>query len=435
MENISSWGLLSNDSHEVAHIFDQKSLKMSYLTEGKHACFGAGRSYGDSCLNSGFKLLQFTKMDKFLAFDSDNGILTCEPGVLLGTIQEVMYPKGWMLSVTPGTQYVTVAGAVANDVHGKNHHGKGTFGDHVVSLVLYRSSGEIIHCSKIEHPELFAATIGGIGLTGVIVSVSFALTRVNGPWIDSESIAFSSLDEFFELSKTSELEWEHSVAWIDCLAKKSVRGIFMRGKYASSNVHKKTKRSFNVSVPFTPPVSLINKLSLRIFNEVYYQSNKLSKTKQLVHYSKFFYPLDNIGQWNKIYGKKGFYQYQCVIPMDVAYNVVPDLLKVIAQSNMGSFLAVLKTFGDFKHRGILSFPMHGVTLALDFPNQNSRTEVLFNQLDQIVKEAKGRIYLAKDARMSKAMFESGYGADNINRFCQYRDPAMSTSLSRRLLEF
>ncbi len=389
-----------------------------------------GRSYGDASLNAGGVLWRTTGLDRFIAFDPATGRLMCEAGVLLRDIQQLVVPQGWMLPVSPGTQFVSVGGAIANDIHGKNHHALGTFGDHVTRLVLQRTDGEVIECGPALRPDWFAATVGGVGLTGVIVSVELQLRTVRGPWLDTETIPFESLERFFQLSQESEQDWEYTVSWIDCLAGERGRGLFMRGNHAVADrpapPPKRPRR-----VPITPPVSLINGWSLRAFNATYFRMGQWRAGVSRQHYQAFFYPLDNLLEWNRIYGPKGFFQYQCVVPFDNGAQVMHDMLKAIARSGRGSFLAVLKTFGQRLPTGMLSFPRPGVTLALDFANTGPEVERLFLQLDGLVGEAGGRLYLAKDARMPRALFEAGY--PRLQEFLSYRDHGVSSELSRRLM--
>ncbi|WP_337958243.1 FAD-binding oxidoreductase [Roseateles chitosanitabidus] len=394
---------------------------------------GMGRSYGDAALNSGGLLWTTVGLDRFIQFDAASGRLTCEAGVLLRDIQRLCVPRGWMLAVSPGTQLVTVGGAIANDVHGKNHHFAGSFGDHVSRLVLQRTDGEIIECGPDLHPAWFAATVGGIGLTGVIVSAELQLRPVSGPWLDTESESFGTLAEFFDLSRRAELDWEYAVSWIDCLSARrhgSVRGLFMRANHSRAasgpRPGERTRR-----VPFTPPVSLVNPLSLRLFNAAYYRMGAWRAGSSIQHYEPFFYPLDNLREWNRIYGPKGFHQYQCALPPDSGVDGVQAMLAEITRAGQGSFLAVLKTFGNRAARGLLSFPRPGVTLALDFANTGPTLERLFERLDAIVAQAGGCLYLAKDGRMPRALFEAGYPA--LSTFLAYRDPGVSSEMSRRLM--
>lgn len=325
---------------------------------------------------------------------------------------------------------VTVGGAIANDIHGKNHHARGSFGEHVLSLTLCRTDGTTLECGPKLLTEWFYATVGGMGLTGVISRAVIQLTRVAGPWLDTETIPYANLDEFFSLSDSSEADWEHTVSWIDCLAKGNSRGIFMRANpsLSQANTHRAGKKK---TMPVVPPVSLVNRLTLRPFNMVYFSLQKSRAGKSRVHYESFFYPLDNLLEWNRMYGPAGFFQYQSVLPRAAGREGVQAMLKEIADSGDGSFLAVLKTFGNRQALGMMSFPMPGVTLALDFPNNGVRTTRLLGRLDDIVRRCGGRIYMAKDARMPRDLFESGY--PRLSEFLQYRDPGITSAMSRRLI--
>lgn len=395
---------------------------------------GNGRSYGDVGLISDGTAMSSLSMNRFISWDAKTGVLECEAGVLLSDIQSIFVRQGWMLAVTPGTSFVTVGGAVANDVHGKDHHFAGTFGDHVLSLNLVRSSGETLVCSKTENTEMLRATIGGLGLTGFIVSARIQLRKVAGPYFDSEVIPYGSLSEFFALSDSTETEgWQASVSWFDCSTAKAGRGSFTRGNPSARKATGAADRSGSrLSLPITPPISLVNKLSLDIFNSGYYELQRRSAGRREVHYREFYYPLDGVGNWNRIYGPKGFFQYQSVVPMKDAAEATDEMLALIKKSGQGSFLAVLKTFADRAPAGMLSFARHGVTLALDFPNRGVKTEKLFKALDQVVIEAGGTLNPSKDARMSREMFEAGF--PKVSEFAKFRDPKIVSDFARRVID-
>jgi len=403
---------------------------------------GNGRSYGDSALNPGGALWLTRGLDRFIAFDAASGVLRAQAGVLLAEIIEVALPSGWFLPVTPGTRWVTLGGAVANDVHGKNHHVMGSFGEHVRALLLKRSDGSVRECSRLQHADWLTATIGGLGLTGLIEEVELQLLRVPGPCIRSEALPFDTLDQFFALADTSEAAHDYTVSWIDCLhggahaAAGAVRGVFFRGNHVAAEEAEQGAAALRPpharTLPMTPPVSLVNRLSLRAFNTVYHRAQVRRRGPRTTPLWPFFYPLDSVDGWNKLYGPRGFYQYQCVVPTAVQGAATDALLRAIRVWGSGSFLAVLKTFADRPAAGLLSFPMAGTTLALDFPNEGARTLTLFETLDAIVADAGGRLYMAKDARMSRAMFRSGY--PRHAEFAGYRDPLCASGLSRRLLD-
>ena len=443
MAKFGSWGNLVRAEHIIEYLTDSYSLPEYFVKHLKNNSrddyghkvlpLGNGRSYGDVCTNSNGVLLKTEFLNHLISFEPEKMTLECESGVMLKDLQRFLVPNGFMLPVTPGTQLITVGGAIANDVHCKNHHMFGTFGHHVESFTLARSDGSILNCSAGENKKLYRATIGGIGLTGVILTAKLKLKPVAGPWIDAENIPYENLDEFYSIAKDSEAGYEHTVSWIDCITGNGERGIFMRGNNSGDTAYKCIER--NIKVPFMMPMSLVNKMSLFLFNKMYYFAQTVKKSKFKAHYEKFFYPLDNILEWNRIYGPKGFFQYQCVVPMENGFDAIKEMQRVISESGQGSFLGVLKTFGDKEAAGMLSFPKEGFTYALDFPNLGEKTKKLFSRLDSIVNEANGRLYLAKDARQPKELFEKGYGTDVINEFVKYRDPAVSSDLSRRLLGF
>lgn len=431
MKAVSSWGRLSAEPHHVFSARDLPALQQALRhSSNPGLAHGMGRSYGDACLNPGGTLWLTCGLDHFIAFDEDNGRLVCEAGVLLRDIQRLAVPRGWMLPVTPGTQLVTVGGAIANDVHGKNHHVLGSFGDHVRHLTLLRTNGETIECGPHQRSDWFAATVGGVGLTGIITQAELQLRRTPGPWLDTETLAYANLDEFFQLADASEAHWEHTVSWIDCISGGGGRGVFMRGNPVAT-APRPLPAAQQRTMSLVPPVSLVNRLSLRPFNVAYYHLKKWRAGRAIAHYEAFFYPLDNLLEWNRMYGPRGFFQYQSVVPRANGQDAIQAMLREIARSGDGSFLAVLKTFGNRQPVGMLSFAQPGVTLALDFPNHGARTHRLFERLDAIVREAQGRIYLAKDARMPRELFEAGY--PRLPEFLPYRDPGISSGLSRRLM--
>ncbi|MBU3585169.1 FAD-binding oxidoreductase [Polynucleobacter sp. AM-26B4] len=429
MKSISSWGRLSHEDHHVIPLYNKYSVANQIQGDRVGIAHGMGRSYGDIALNPNGPLWLTTGLNHLIHFDESSGRLRCESGVLLRDIQRLFIPRGWSLPVTPGSQMVTVGGAIANDVHGKNHHLLGSFGEHVQQIRLIRTDGTAIECGSKQNVEWFAATIGGLGLTGVITEAEIQLRPTFGPWLDTETIPYANLSEFFELADSSEMNWEHTVSWIDCMSNKG-QGIFMRAN-PNKDLKEAPRMRAEKKMPFIPPVSLINKLTLRPFNFAYYNLRKFNSGSGIAHYEPFFYPLDKLLEWNRMYGPKGFFQYQSVIPRSVGHDATQAMLKEIEKSDEGSFLAVLKTFGNRESIGMLSFPQPGVTLALDFPNHAALTHKLLDRLDAIVKEAKGRIYPAKDARMPRELFEAGY--PKLNEFLKYRDAGISSSLSRRLL--
>lgn len=450
MRPVNAWGRLSHDLHDVLSLTDRTQVAPVMAVHQPGLPFGNGRSYGDVGLNPRGNLWNTTGLNKLISFDEVTGRLVCESGVLLCEIQRLFVPRGWMLPVTPGTQLITVGGAIANDVHGKNHHMLGSFGDHVLSISLARTNGEVLVLDWATEPEWMSATVGGLGLTGVVVTAELQLRRVESPWLQTETLAYQGLSEFFELADASEHDWEHTVSWVDCLSGSALRGIFMRGNHMSQaqiQTQADTQPSLHtalvaqqrragrrpLTMPIVPPLSLVNGLSLKPFNLIYYQLQKIRSGRSVAHYEPFFYPLDNLQHWNRMYGPRGFYQYQSVVPREGGHAAVQAMLDAISASGEGSFLAVLKTFGNREAKGLLSFPMPGVTLALDFPNRGERTLELFGRLDDIVREARGRLYMAKDARMPRDLFKAGY--PRLSEFLKYRDTGISSAMSRRLMEY
>lgn len=399
------------------------------LAEGERLVpHGNGRSYSDVALNPGGTVLRTRGLDRFIAFDREKGRITCEGGVLLADILELIVPQGWFLPVVPGTRFISVGGAIANDVHGKNHHVAGTFGHHVVGLELLRSDGERMQCSPHENADWFAATIGGLGLTGMITWAQIALQPIASPFMLTEATRFATLPDFWPTNRRAERDWPYAVAWLDCLSP-SGRGLLFAGRHASNRTDAPLRRERKRSVPLDLPVSLVNNLSLRILNAAYYRKRT---GRSVTHYGPYFFPLDAIGRWNRIYGRKGFFQYQSVVPPDVAPDTVAQLLTTIARSGQGSFLAVLKNFGPQPSRGLLSFARPGATLALDFPNRGADTAKLFANLDAIVRDAGGALYPAKDSRMPADMFRRGYPA--WERFAKFVDPKFTSGFWRRVGE-
>lgn len=431
----TSWGRVLRAAHPVRNVSSRLAPLPALPPGAPHMlAHGNGRSYGDSCLNAGGALLLTRQLDRMMRFDPASGVLACESGVLLDDILQLVVPQGWFLPVTPGTRFVTVGGAIANDVHGKNHHRNGTFGRHLRQLELLRSNGERMLCSATEQPAMFAATVGGLGLTGLITWASLQLQRIASPWVHNETIRFASLAEFFALCSASDADYEYTVSWIDCASRGAGlgRGLFMRGNHAPAASAGPARPDAVRRFPMVPPVSLVNTVSLKLFNALYYHRQRQARVRSVEHYQKFFYPLDGLLDWNKMYGPRGFYQYQCVIPLPAGVEATAELLRAISDSGQGSFLAVLKLCGELDSPGMLSFPRSGISLALDFPNRGAVLHRLFERLDAIVGAAGGRLYPAKDGRMPAALFRAGY--PQWEQFCDYIDPAFSSSFWRRMTE-
>lgn len=436
--SVHSWGNhppFSQTAHECLWR-DDVAEKLAAISAdyGTTLPYGSGRSYGDSCLAQSDHVLHLRTLDRFIASDWENGVLVAEAGVTLGEVLNLAIPRGWFLPVTPGTKFVTLGGAVANDVHGKNHHVQGTFGRHVRRFELLRSDQDALVCSPEENSELFAATIGGLGLTGIILWVEIQLTPILSSRLDSTVQRFGNLAEFFALSLEYDQKNEFSVSWIDCTAKGSQvgRGVYTTGNFASEG-SLQVESGRRLTVPLTPPFSLINNLSLRALNGILWRKQPSGKRHVRVGYEPFFYPLDGLLHWNRLYGQKGFQQYQCLIPGfgDQAKAPLHALLNTVAVSGTGSFLAVLKTCADIPSPGLMSFPRAGVTLALDFPQTDLLASQLFPRLDSIVRESGGRLYPAKDAHMSGEDFRRSYPA--WSRIEALRDPALLSRFWKRVM--
>jgi FAD/FMN-containing dehydrogenase len=426
----NSWGRYprSSQTTEMSLVWRNPESVASYLKAvGEKGVLpvGLGRSYGDVCLNNGGTLLRMHNLDKFIAFDRQTGVLRCEAGVSLEQILALAVPAGWFLPVTPGTKFVTVGGAIANDVHGKNHHGGGTFGCYVLEFELLRSDGSLVVCSPEKNISLYQATIGGLGLTGTILTAVVQLKKIDSPFIAMDSIKFESLEEFFDISGRTSDDYEYTVSWIDCLTPGSAgRGIFMGGNHTAAIGAKPL--SMKAEIPLNLPELCLNPLSMKLFNQLYYNKQRQKSIRKIVHYDPFFYPLDAVLKWNRVYGKRGFLQFQCVMSKES----FPNLFREVLSSSAGSFLAVLKEFGSKPSPGLLSFPQSGVTLALDFAFRGEETIKLLRRFESIVCEAGGRIYPAKDAVMAAESFEKFF--PGLGEFTCKRDPAHTSSFWRRV---
>ena len=402
-QKITNWGNFPVVEKEMKSEDSLQKIKDFVLSHKEVIARGNGRCYGDASL--GENIFSTKRLNKFIGFDKIEGVLECEAGVLLSDILEISVPQGYFLNVTPGTKFVSVGGAIASDVHGKNHHSEGCFSEYVLEFKLMKENAEVITCSREENTEDFWATVGGMGLTGIILYAKIKLKNIETAYIRQESIKADNLDEIFQLFEESE-GWLYNVAWIDCLQKGENigRSILMRGYHAlreelPPKLHKnplKNPRKIMPTIPFYFPSWVLNSFTIKIFNWLYYNKQTKKSVESFVHYEPFFYPLDVINEWNKIYGKKGFIQYQMVIPKEKGKEGMRKILETIADSGNGSFLAVLKLFGKNNPKAYNSFPMEGYTLALDF-KVNDKLKYLVEELDKIVEEFGGRIYLTKDS--------------------------------------
>ena len=379
------------------------------LKSGKSIARGNGRGYGD-CAISVKNTLHMARFNRILKFDKSKGLLVCESGVILSDILKIFIPRGWFPYVTPGTKYVTIGGMIAADIHGKNHHQDGSFGNFVEWIDVLDASGSVKRCSRTKNTKLFFWTVGGMGLTGIILRACIKLRNIESAWILQKTIPARNIDEIFDLFEDSSSSL-YSVAWIDCMqrGKNLGRAVLMLGEHAKKidlSEDKclnplEMKKSKSYEIPFLFPGHILNRTTAKLFNFFYYRNAKKKNEHQLVSWDDYFYPLDKLLNWNKVYGKDGFIQFQCVIPLKNAKHSLYLLLNEIAKSKNGAFLGVLKRFG--KQEGLFSFPMEGYSLAIDFP-VNRKTISLLSRLDRITIERNGRFYLAKDSRMSSSDF-------------------------------
>ena len=392
---------------------------------------GLGRSYGDVCLLDGGTLLPTTAMNRLLAFDAATGLLTAEAGITLAQILDFAVPRGYFLPVSPGTKYVTLGGAIANDIHGKNHHVAGTFGCHVPAFELVRSDGSRRICSVKENPELYAATIGGLGLTGVITWAQLRLKPIVSRGIDYEGIQFHGIDEFLDLTSKAQ-HLEYTVSWVDVTStgKNFCRGIFMQGEHSQVPAPLTVSAKPKLVFPFDAPGFALNRASVSAFNTLFFHKQIKPRVTALQDYEPFFYPLDAVLHWNRMYGRRGLLQFQYVIPWESAREGTIAVLQEVAKSGLASFLAVLKAFGDAPSPGMMSFPKPGITLALDFPIKPEKSFALFDRLASMTLEFGGRLYPAKDARMTAAQFQAFY--PQWQQFARFKDPALTSSFWQRV---
>ncbi len=422
-----SWGRLNDISRSITPFspFKLHDSKGCFLPHGN------GRSYGDSCHNDDGVLLDSRGNNALLMLDLEKGILRAQSGIFLSQILEVLKNTKWFLPVVPGTRLITLGGALANDIHGKNHGHKGTIGRHINRFVLHTSDGQTRTCTPSKNKAHFQATIGGMGLTGFVSEIELNLMRVPSHSVRERKTPFHSLNEFLELSDIAESINEYSVAWVDSLAtgKQLGRGILITGEHCASDA-RFSYADPKINVPFTPPVPLVSGLPLRAFNFAYFHKNSRSSSPATASRNSFFFPLDAIGGWNKLYGPKGLFQHQCVLPLDTAPDALHALLRTSQLARHGSFLTVLKRFGNLASPGLLSFPQPGFTLTLDFPNKGQKTRTLLDELDTITINAGGRVNPYKDARMSAETFKQGF--PEWEKLERYRDPAMMSDFWRRV---
>ena len=424
-----SWGNLYRSNQQVtAYQWRGDPLP---ATTGLVLPVGARRSYGDVCVNHDGTAIDTTQLKRFISFDVAKGLVRCEAGATLSAVSQLTVPCNWFLPVTPGTSYATVGGAIANDVHGKNHHIAGSFGCHVTQFEILRSNGERMLCSPTKNADMFTATIGGLGLTGLIVWAEFTLLRIPGTLVQVQSESFAGVKEFSRLSKIAHDSHEYCVSWIDCsaAANADLHGVFLQADHIDGG-DAEFEPPAGIQVPGVVGMGfpLVNRLSVSAFNRLYRWRHSGSRSYQQSMF-KYFYPLDALSDWNRIYGPRGFYQFQCVVPPNHV-DAIDTMLKLIRRSGQGSFLSVLKMMGTVKSPGLMSFSRPGLTLALDFPNKGYSTKALLARLESIVVECEGAIYPAKDALMSGQSFQQFF--PRWEDMSSHVDPAFSSTFWRRV---
>jgi decaprenylphospho-beta-D-ribofuranose 2-oxidase len=430
---LAGWGRYAATAARVARAERQSELDRVLADAGASLIArGAGKAYGDAAQNGGAAVANTLRLDRLLAFDAATGVLECEAGVTFRTLLDVFVPKGFVPPVSPGTAYATVGGALAADVHGKNHDRHGSFGDHVLWFDLLCADGQTRRVSPDSHSDLFAATIGGMGLTGIVRRLAFRLLPGTGH-VRVETQRIADLDAFFAAFAAARATATFSVGWIDALARgaKLGRGVFETAEFAPAAPAAPAAKTLPIPLDF-PPFAL-SRASVGAFNEVYWRRAPASKQMSQRPLDAFFYPLDRLSDWNRLYGKRGFFQFQSVVPDATAFDATRKMLEAVSAAGTASFLAVLKTLGG-PGRGLLSFPLRGVTLALDVPNAPGATDLMAT-LERLALEAGGRIYLAKDALQAPATFRASY--PNLPAFEDYLqrwDPQrrFASDLARRL---
>ena len=408
---IAGWGNFPKVESEVENPRSEAELRAVH--EGFNQCIprGLGRSYGDSALNS--QVIVSDRLNKTIEFDLNDGVFVCQSGKVLGDVLIEIVPKGYFVPVTPGTKFVTVGGAIAADIHGKNHHVDGCFSRHLNWFKLMTADNHILTCSESENSDLFWATCGGMGLTGLILEASFRLTKIETSKIVNRTIKCANLAETIQHLLKNE-HYKYSVAWIDCIASGDSlgRSLLYLGEHASKvevsgdNLELYKTRVSKFGVPFNMPSWILNNQTARVFNALYYGKTSKVDFTSIVGLDEYFYPLDALNNWNRLYGSSGLVQYQVVIPMDKASEGMRSVLTEISESKEPAFLAVLKLFGE-ENDGWLSFPQRGIQLAVDF-KRTDKSLALMDRLDELALKFSGRAYLAKDARMKKRFFEAGY---------------------------
>ncbi len=410
---LTGWGHWPAQTCLVARPEKYANLPISQTTIAR----GQGRSYGDASLNNNGQVLLTERLNRLLSFDKNGGVIKAEAGTTLAEILNVIVPAGWFLPVIPGTQFVSLGGCVASDVHGKNHHHAGSFCQYVHEIEIITAENKYITCSATQNSAWFWATVGGMGLTGIIGTVTLKLIPIESAYLTVNHYATNNLAQTFEYLSNINFDSEYSVAWLDCASKNNQlgRGIIMNGyhtKVVDLPSEKQTNPlkiaiKNNYNIPIQCPSWLLNKYLVKHFNNFYYNQQAKKSGPFITDYKSYFFPLDTINNWNRLYGKNGFTQYQCVLPLPTAFEGIKEILEKIQSYHIPIFLAVLKRFGE-SQRGLLSFPMPGYTLSLDIALAHPDVFELLHELDSIVIANAGRIYLAKDATLSPVNFRGMY---------------------------
>lgn len=427
-----SWGQISRGPKAVFEL-QSNDLRLP-TTDYSLLAFGLGRSYGDVCFNDNGSLLLTEKLNSIIAFDREKGILRAECGITLGKILSHVVPQGWIIPVIPGTQHVTLGGAIANDVHGKNHFKEGSFGSHIRSFGLLRTSGENLICSEKENVPYFQATIGGLGLTGFVSWAEIQLKKIPSSCLDVECLEVHSFEEFEVLSKASQSTHEFSVAWIDLASrnKNFHRGLFYRANFSETHSGLSFSPKEKWDFPLRIPQRLLGPGYLAAYNSIYFNFQTLFPKAKAASIEEFFYPLDLLNDWNEIYGESGFLQLQCQLSWNSASYAISAMNKTMHNFNIRPFLSVMKNFGGKRSPGILSFPREGLTLAMDFPHRGRETISFLNELNAIAVDCGGSIYPAKDSTMTDQQFKSSF--PGWAKWVECKDPQFSSNFWRRVMK-
>lgn len=432
MDSYESWGRYPKSVHEV-YSLQWRSDPLEFTRFGKPILpYGQGRSYGDACLNHEGILIDTSRLNHFIDFDQEQGILECESGVTFSDILEFAVPRGWFLPVVPGTRHISLGGAIANDIHGKNHHRRGSFGAHVISFELLRSDQEVYHCSAVANSDLYRATIGGLGLTGLILSAKFQLIPIESAYLVVNRKKFYSLEEFVNLSLQASSSLEHLAGWFHFSGQDRIRGFLYTGEHCDDGdiVNARGLKRFGTAI--APPGVFVNKFTVKLFNEMLFAKQIRNNVETRQHYVPFLFPLDAVANWNKVYGKNGFFQIQCIVDVERSLDPAKRLLKLISSSDLKPFLSVMKTMGPSNSPGMLSFPRPGITFAFDFPNSGEKSRLLVKKIHELLMSINGRVYPAKDALMPPGLFQQQY--PDLANFIEFKDPLFSSSFWRRMTE-